>query len=75
MKDMLPEENGSFIWKGQVGDWMNHFKDPDRLREFDQWIDENNKNGIPIRYKLWKWLSKYRNNLPSLQNGREDKEK
>ena len=49
---MLPEDNGSFIRKGQVGDWMNHFQDPDKLREFDQWIDENNKYGIPIRYKL-----------------------
>ena len=52
MKDMLPEENGSFIRKGQVGDWINHFKNPDKLKEFDQWIAENNKHNIPIRYKL-----------------------
>ena len=52
MKDMLPEENGSFIRKGEVGDWMNHFKDPEKLKEFDKWIAENNKHNISIRYKL-----------------------
>ena len=44
MKDMLPEENGSFIRKGEVGDWMNHFKDPEKLKEFDDSGEENKDN-------------------------------
>ena len=42
----------TFFRKGKVGDWMNHFKDPIKLAEFDQWITENNSENIPIKYEL-----------------------
>ena len=45
-------ENFNFIRKGQVGDWMNHFKNQEKLKEFDQWISENNQFKIPFKYKI-----------------------
>ena len=45
-------ENFNFIRKGGVGDWVNHFKDKAKLKEFDEWIVNNNKFEIPIKYKL-----------------------
>ena len=54
-KGSVPEEvreNFNFIRKGGVGDWVNHFKDEAKLKEFDEWIENNNKFQIPIKYKL-----------------------
>ena len=54
-KGTVPDEvreKFNFIRKGQVGDWTNHFKDEDTLKEFDQWIDNNNVFNIPIKYVL-----------------------
>ena len=53
-KGTVPDEvreNFNFIRKGQVGDWMNHFKNQEKLKEFDQWISENNQFKIPFKYK------------------------
>ena len=49
-----PNNNNSakFFRKGKVGDWMNHFKNQEKLKEFDQWILENNQFKIPFRYKI-----------------------
>ena len=44
--------NSKFFRKGKVGDWMNHFKDPTKLAEFDKWIAKNNSENIPIKYEL-----------------------
>ena len=45
-------ENFNFIRKGQVGDWMNHFENEEKLNEFDQWIADSNELNIPIKYQL-----------------------
>ena len=38
------------VRKGQIGDWVNYFKDEKKLKEFDQWIIKNNKFKIPFKY-------------------------
>ena len=38
------------VRKGQIGDWVNYFKDEKKLKEFDQWIIKNNKFEIPFKY-------------------------
>ena len=52
-KGVVPDEvrdNFTFIRKGKVGDWRNFFKDESKLKEFDQWIQNNNTLDIPIKY-------------------------
>ena len=44
--------SAKFFRKGKVGDWMNHFKDENKLAQFDQWIAKNNSENIPIKYEL-----------------------
>ena len=54
-KGVVPDEvrdNFTFIRKGKVGDWRNFFKDESKLKEFDQWIQNNNTLEIPIKYEL-----------------------
>ena len=43
-------DKGSFVRKGKVGDWINHFTCTETLKEFDAWIEKNNKDldGNPI---------------------------
>jgi len=46
-KGSVPEEvreNFNFIRKGKVGDWKEHFKNPEVLQKFQDWIDANNKD-------------------------------
>ena len=48
--DAVNFQNG-FIRKGHVGDWVNHFKNEEKLKDFDLWIANNNIFEIPIKYK------------------------
>ena len=51
--DNFKKNNAIFnqnVRKGQVGDWVNYFKDENKLKEFEQWIIKNNKFEIPFKY-------------------------
>ena len=51
--DNFKKNNAIFnqnVRKGQVGDWVNYFKDESKLNEFEQWIIKNNKFEIPFKY-------------------------
>jgi len=55
-KGSVPEEvrdNFNFIRKGKVGDWKDHFKNPEVLQKFQDWIESNDKDqdGNSIDYK------------------------
>lgn len=55
MKGTVPDEvrdNFNFIRKGKVGDWKDHFKCEEKVKEWNQWIENNNDMGIPIKYEL-----------------------
>ena len=49
----VPDEvrkNFNFIRKGKIADWKDHFKTPEKLEKFNQWIkdNENGPDGKPV---------------------------
>ena len=47
----MKKSKGSFIRKGIVGDWKNHFT-PEMNAEWDPWIEENLKgSGLKMVFK------------------------
>lgn len=49
----VPEEvraNFNFIRKGKIADWKDHFKTPEKLQKFNDWIENNDKDerGNPV---------------------------
>lgn len=47
VNNFVNNDKGSFIRKGIVGDYKNHMS-PEMEKQFDKWIEENNKFGLTL---------------------------